>query len=186
MVSWGVWASLKLAVLGSVVMAVVVGGVIVSTRQDPPVLDTNVPSGYRPGGQLSFGLLSDCDAWDNTVTCTDRDDDGTRYYVSYRGRGRVITRVSKWVSKADIRLGDLILAWGHPSSTEYATVSWGNRSAFAMGSAGWSPFDKVYFVSYYAAETSEGVPWRGFVNMEPYPTLDIELPDLIVPARTYP
>ena len=108
-----------------------------------------------------------------------------RYYVSYNTRASVITRVSKWVSDSDITIGDLILAWGQPLATDYSVLSWGNRTAFALGGAGLTPFDKVYFVSYTLTPSGDE-PWRGFVNEEPYPPLRVSLPSLPLTQASFP
>jgi hypothetical protein len=169
----------KAAVLGTAAMVMIVGGVIVSARRALPALDVELPPYFQPGKLVPHGVDIgwDCDYWNSVASCTRNGEDGMRYYVSYNTRASIITRVSKWVSDSDITIGDLVLAWGQPLSTDYSVLSWGNRTAFALGGAGLTPFDKVYFVSYTLTASGDG-PWRGFVNEEPYPPLRVALPAL--------
>ncbi len=170
-------SALVLAMLGTVTLSVVVSMVVLSSRKPLAAVDAELPPDLRPGNRMLHNISFPwtCDYWNNIASCTDNDANGIRYYVSYTSAHPVITGASKWLSDSGIRIGDLILAWGQPISRENAIVSWGNRSAFAMGNSGFSPFDKVYFVSYTLTPTQED-PWRGFVNETSSPPLQVRLP----------
>jgi hypothetical protein len=153
----------------NLVLAAVMAVVLAAAWREPPRLDTEVPAYYRPGQTMtrSRSCSWDRDSWETTVSCTERGMSGLRYFVSYSAVRGTIVRTAKWTAYDNIRLGDLIVAWGQPSSVGSGFLSWGNRSAHAVSRTGMSPFDKVYLIS-YTLDPVERDRWRGFINREPY------------------
>jgi hypothetical protein len=177
----------SLAMAGAVLLSLVIGATLLFARTQLRALDLEAPAYFQHGRRMIEGLYSgwDCDYWSRVASCTMEGQDGLRYYVSYDTKDHTITRVSKWISDWDVTIGELILAWGQPIGNDLAVVSWGNRTAFALGDNGLSPTDKVYFVSYYLNPTKEA-PWTGFINRQPYSPHRLELPSLNLAPLTHP
>jgi hypothetical protein len=144
--------------------------VVLASRSELAPLDVAAPPHLQPGSVLSdtSSCIWDHDHWTTSMRCSERGKKGTRYYVAYDALHNKVTRIAKWTGDAGIKLGDLILVWGPPISVGSGVVSWGNRSAFALGPSGSSPFDKVHIVT-YTLEPFQQDAWRGFVNRRPYP-----------------
>src|SRR5262245_13685663 len=144
--------------------------VVLPSRTALRALDIGMPSDYQPGNIVSDPSLCkwDHDYWRMAVSCTDRAGTGARYYVTYDPANARVIRVARWLGNVEIRLGDLILAWGQPNSTGSGFLSWGTRKALMVNSWGASPFDKVYIIS-YSTEPMRQDSWHGFINRQPYP-----------------
>ena len=154
--------------------------VVFASRSELSLPDIDVPSYYRPGNAL--GDLSSCvsehDSWTTSMRCTERGAGRIRYYIAYDGVHNRVVRASRWTGDEELRLGDLVLAWGPPISVGGGYVSWGKHNAFALGRWGLSPYDKVYIVSYTLEPLTQD-RWQGFRNKLPY-SISIDLTSLIL------